>query len=327
MGHVPPPECLVRGPRRKPSDGSEHSDGRAVACRACQWRTCSSSAPGRPGSPRRSRWPPPAATSRARQGGVPARQVLRRRADDAGPARARDARLRSAAVADWQVVDGAVLRSPSGREVTVPLPPGPGTFAAVVPAAPARRRARRARREGRRHRRSRGTGSTATLVDRRRPRGRRRRRPRPDQRPLRHRRRRHVEPGAQGARTRRAGLPRRVARLPPVRPRRRPDRPREHLYVWFEADLLPGYAWSFPLPGGRANIGFGVLRDGTRRDPGHEAAVGRTCSTGPTSARRSGPTPRSRAGTRRGRSRPASTGRRSPAAGCCSPATRRRPPT
>jgi menaquinone-9 beta-reductase len=38
----------------------------------------------------------------------------------------------------------------------------------------------------------------------------------------------------------------------------------ERLYVWFEEDLLPGYAWSFPLPGNRANIGFGVLRDGTR---------------------------------------------------------------
>jgi geranylgeranyl reductase family protein len=37
------------------------------------------------------------------------------------------------------------------------------------------------------------------------------------------------------------------------------------LIVWFEPDLLPGYAWSFPLPGNRANIGFGVLRDGTRR--------------------------------------------------------------
>ncbi|MGA1034383.1 MAG: FAD-dependent monooxygenase, partial [Ilumatobacteraceae bacterium] len=36
----------------------------------------------------------------------------------------------------------------------------------------------------------------------------------------------------------------------------------ERLIVWFEPDLLPGYAWSFPLPGGRANIGFGVLRDG-----------------------------------------------------------------
>jgi menaquinone-9 beta-reductase len=34
----------------------------------------------------------------------------------------------------------------------------------------------------------------------------------------------------------------------------------ERLCVWFDADLLPGYAWSFPLPGGRANVGFGVLR-------------------------------------------------------------------
>jgi flavin-dependent dehydrogenase len=32
------------------------------------------------------------------------------------------------------------------------------------------------------------------------------------------------------------------------------------LWVWFEADLLPGYAWSFPLPGGRANVGFGIQR-------------------------------------------------------------------
>jgi menaquinone-9 beta-reductase len=37
------------------------------------------------------------------------------------------------------------------------------------------------------------------------------------------------------------------------------------LYVWFEPDLAPGYAWSFPLPHGRVNIGFGVLRDGERR--------------------------------------------------------------
>ncbi len=38
----------------------------------------------------------------------------------------------------------------------------------------------------------------------------------------------------------------------------------KRLYVWFEPDLLPGYAWSFPLPDGRANVGFGV-----RRDAGH----------------------------------------------------------
>jgi geranylgeranyl reductase family protein len=39
----------------------------------------------------------------------------------------------------------------------------------------------------------------------------------------------------------------------------------ERLIVWFEEDLLPGYAWSFPLPNNRVNIGFGVLRDGKRR--------------------------------------------------------------
>jgi menaquinone-9 beta-reductase len=39
----------------------------------------------------------------------------------------------------------------------------------------------------------------------------------------------------------------------------------QHLIVWFEADLLPGYAWSFPLPGNRVNIGFGVLRDGRHK--------------------------------------------------------------
>lgn len=37
------------------------------------------------------------------------------------------------------------------------------------------------------------------------------------------------------------------------------------LIVWFEPDLLPGYAWSFPLPGQRVNIGFGIVRDGHRK--------------------------------------------------------------
>jgi geranylgeranyl reductase family protein len=37
------------------------------------------------------------------------------------------------------------------------------------------------------------------------------------------------------------------------------DDPR--LWVLFDADLLPGYAWVFPVGGGRANVGFGVLRD------------------------------------------------------------------
>jgi menaquinone-9 beta-reductase len=39
----------------------------------------------------------------------------------------------------------------------------------------------------------------------------------------------------------------------------------ERLIVWFEPDLLPGYMWSFPLPNGRVNVGFGVQRDGVRR--------------------------------------------------------------
>jgi geranylgeranyl reductase family protein len=39
----------------------------------------------------------------------------------------------------------------------------------------------------------------------------------------------------------------------------------DRLWVWFEPDLLPGYAWSFPLSDGRANVGFGVLRGDGRR--------------------------------------------------------------
>ncbi len=40
------------------------------------------------------------------------------------------------------------------------------------------------------------------------------------------------------------------------------DEAARHLHVMFEADLLPGYFWSFPLEGRRANIGFGVQRGG-----------------------------------------------------------------
>jgi len=32
------------------------------------------------------------------------------------------------------------------------------------------------------------------------------------------------------------------------------------LWVWFEPDLLPAYAWSFPLGGGRVNLGLGIVR-------------------------------------------------------------------
>ena len=33
------------------------------------------------------------------------------------------------------------------------------------------------------------------------------------------------------------------------------------MWVLFDPELLPGYAWVFPVGGGRANVGFGVLRD------------------------------------------------------------------
>lgn len=36
------------------------------------------------------------------------------------------------------------------------------------------------------------------------------------------------------------------------------------LFVWFEPDILPGYVWSFPLPDGRANVGFGTRREGRK---------------------------------------------------------------
>lgn len=38
------------------------------------------------------------------------------------------------------------------------------------------------------------------------------------------------------------------------------DQAATELWVWFDADLLPGYAWSFPLGDGRANVGFGIRR-------------------------------------------------------------------
>ena len=36
----------------------------------------------------------------------------------------------------------------------------------------------------------------------------------------------------------------------------------EQLWVLFEADLLPGYFWSFPVAGGSTNVGFGIRRGG-----------------------------------------------------------------
>ena len=101
------------------------------------------------------------------------------------------------------------------------------------------------------------------------------------------------------------------------------------LWVWFEPDLLPGYAWSFPLPGGRANVGFGIHRRRGYPHPRHEADVARDPRPAPHpgGAGRRGPSPR--ASTRRGPSRPGSTTPRSPPAadGPSSSATPPAPPT
>ncbi len=169
-------------------------------------------------------------------------------------------------VDDWQVVDGAVLRSPSGREVTVPLPRDRGTFAAVVP----RRQldaslVELAAKAGADVVEGRGFDRTLdqhddrvvvgidgdTRIDAR------------------------YVIGADGmwSPVRKAaglGVAGYLGEWHAFRAYARgvDGTATEHLHVWFDADLLPGYAWSFPLPGGRANVGFGVLRDGDGQGQG-----------------------------------------------------------
>jgi geranylgeranyl reductase family protein len=49
----------------------------------------------------------------------------------------------------------------------------------------------------------------------------------------------------------------------------------DRMWVLFDAELLPGYAWVFPLGGGRANVGFGVLRSpGNDRAPSGKRIAG-----------------------------------------------------
>ncbi len=166
--------------------------------------------------------------------------------------------LRPASVSSWQVVAEAVVRSPTGRAVRFALPAGQGTFAAVT---------RRAHLD-------------AAVLDLARDAG-------VDVRDG------HAVTGAEvaGDRVRLdvAGIGEISARYAigadgmwsPLRRCLGASQPgyrgewhafRQYftgvgpgaaaLHVWFEADLLPGYAWSFPLPGGRANVGFGIQRGG-----------------------------------------------------------------
>ena len=167
--------------------------------------------------------------------------------------------LDPAAVASWQAVDDVVVRSPSGREVVLPLPRGMGTFAAVARRADLDAAlvevARAAGVEA-----CDGVAVTGASADDERvvldvDGGHRVTAPyvvaadgmwSPTRRFL-----GASEPGYRGewhaVRQYFAGVGPRAA---------------TELFVWFEPDLLPGYAWSFPLPGGRANVGFGIARDG-----------------------------------------------------------------
>jgi geranylgeranyl reductase family protein len=159
----------------------------------------------------------------------------------------------------WQVVDDVVVRSPSGREVVFPLPRGRGTYAAVVPRedldAALLDLARAAGATV-----LEGHGFTAAHVEHD-----------------------HIvvdlddrEPVAARYLVGADGMwsPVRKA-FAAVEPgylgewhafrqyfRNVEGRGARELVVWFEADLLPGYAWSFPLPDGRANVGFGIQRGG-----------------------------------------------------------------
>ena len=172
--------------------------------------------------------------------------------------------LPTTTVPNWRVVDGAWLRSPSGREVFAPLPVGSGMFAATTP----RREldaalvdlARAAGADVR-------DGHALTSIDA----------PTDDDD--------HLTLQVDGVGTVRTRYV--VAADGMWSPTRKllglaepgylgewhafrqyvngvTGPAADRLYVWFEPDLLPGYAWSFPLPDGRVNLGFGVRRDGSR---------------------------------------------------------------
>jgi menaquinone-9 beta-reductase len=166
--------------------------------------------------------------------------------------------LRPDAVADWQPVDDVCVRGPSGHSVRFPLPRGDGLFAAVVPrvqldaALVDLARAAGAKvADGHRLTSAVGHAGGITLnvdgmgtveagyaigAD-------------GAWSPLRHALGVH-EPGYLGDWHAFRQYFCHVG----------PDA--SDLWVWFEPDLLPGYAWSFPLPGGRANVGFGIQRGG-----------------------------------------------------------------
>ena len=96
--------------------------------------------------------------------------------------------------------------------------------------------------------------------------------------------------------------------------------------MWFEPDLLPGYAWSFPIAGGVANVGFGILR-GTGYKVADMGAVWRELLARPHIRAFLGPEARPRRRTGPGRSPPGSIGWCCRRGGRSSWATPRRPAT
>ena len=169
--------------------------------------------------------------------------------------------LRPGDVASWTVVEDVWVRSPSGRVATFPLPRGTGVYAAI---------ARRADLDAAVLDLARASGVKVhdghSLTDAS---------PSPDTIRL------EVDGigpvaaryaiGADGmwSRLRRALLGDRPAYLGEWHAFRQyfaevGPAAASQLWVWFEPDLLPGYVWSFPLDGGRANVGFGIQR-GDRR--------------------------------------------------------------
>jgi menaquinone-9 beta-reductase len=170
-----------------------------------------------------------------------------------------DLGLRSAQVASWQPVDDVVVRGPGGHEVTFPLPRGGGTYAAVA----------------------RRTDLDAALVDLARTAGVKVLDGHASTGAIEHAD--HVALTVDGLGELTAGYA--VAADGMWSPTRKQlglatpgyrgewhafrqyvtgvgPRAARDLFVWFEPDLLPGYAWSFPLPGGVANVGFGIVRGG-----------------------------------------------------------------
>jgi geranylgeranyl reductase family protein len=168
-----------------------------------------------------------------------------------------DLGVRPEAVAGWQAVDEARVCSPSGYTVRLPLPEGKGLFAAVAPRAAldaavldAARTAGARVYDG--HAMVAATATAETVEIEVAGLGRLRA---------------PFAIGADGAwsplrHLLGAQIPGYLGDWHAFRQYFADVGPAaDALWVWFEADLLPGYAWSFPLPGGRANVGFGIQRD------------------------------------------------------------------